>query len=199
MTGLRASTWLLVGVATAQLACSRAPSFQGDVLDAPRPTLDFALVDQSGRPARLSALRGEVVVLTFLYTSCVDTCPLLTQKLHQVSAMLDARRRDLALLAVTVDPGRDTVSRLAEYSQRWHMQDRWRLLTGAEQDLEPVWRYYWVGEVDRRPMSAGGGYEVDHASPVHLIDRAGRVRVVYGGDFRPAQLVHDIEVLLDRG
>jgi protein SCO1 len=199
MASLRMSRWLLLGVAIVQLACSRTPSFQGDALDAPRPTLDFTLTDQSGQPVRLSALRGEVVVLTFLYTSCVDACPLLTQKLHQVSAMLGARRRRIALLAVTVDPGRDTVPRIAEYSRHWHMQDRWRLLTGAKRDLEPVWRYYWVGADERDPPSTGSGYEIDHASPLHLIDRAGRVRVVYGGGFRPAQLAHDIEILLDQG
>jgi protein SCO1/2 len=197
----RRCAWLIVGIASVALACSRGPSFEGNALDPPRPTLDFTLADQSGQPVRLSALRGQVVVLTFLYTSCPDLCPLVTQKLREVSDLLGARRRDVTLLAVTVDPGRDTVGRIAEYSRRWRMDDRWRFLTGAEPDLLPVWQYYWVGEVRRHPTPPAGAsaYEVDHASPVHLIDRTGLVRVAYGSDFRPAQLAHDIEALLDRG
>lgn len=196
---LPAALWLTAVLASAPLACSRAPSFQGDALDAPRPILDFSLVDQAGRPIRLSALHGRVVVLTFLYTSCPDLCPLITQKLHEVSEMLGTRRADVALLAVTVDPARDTMPRLADYSRRWQMQDRWHFLTGTEADLAPLWRYYWVGEVSHGPTSGAGAYEVDHASPLHLIDRAGRVRVVYNQDFRPTQLAHDIGVLIDEG
>src|SRR4051812_8126777 len=37
---------------------------------------DFRLTDENGRPASLSALRGRVTVLTFLYTTCEDTCPI---------------------------------------------------------------------------------------------------------------------------
>jgi cytochrome oxidase Cu insertion factor (SCO1/SenC/PrrC family) len=45
-------------------------------------------------------------------------------------------------------------------------------------------------------VPAASGYEVEHTAPVHLIDRTGRVRVVFGSTFRPAQLTHDIEALL---
>jgi protein SCO1 len=190
---------LALVVAGGPLACSRTPSFQGDALDTPRATRDFSLVDQAGQAVRLSDLRGRVVVLTFLYTSCPDLCPLVTQKLHEVSEQLGSRRGEVALVAVTVDPARDTLPRLAEYSRRWQMQDRWHFVTGTERDLAPVWSYYWVGEVSHGPTGKDGGYEVNHASPVHLIDRAGRVRVVYNPDFRPVQLVHDIGVLVDRG
>jgi protein SCO1/2 len=196
---LPAALWLTLVIAGAPLACSRAPSFQGDALDTPRPILDFSLLDQAGRRIRLSDLHGRVVVLTFLYTSCPDLCPLTTQKLHEVSEMLGTRRADVALLAVTVDPARDTMPRRAEYSRRWQMQDRWHFLTGSETALEPLWRYYWVGEVSHGPTSGDGAYEVDHASPLHLIDRDGRVRVVYNQDFSPAQLAHDIGVLIDGG
>jgi protein SCO1 len=179
----------------------RRPSltFHGDALAAPRPTLDFSLIDQVGRPIRLSDLRGRVVVLTFLFTSCTDVCPLVAQKLHDVSERLGSRRDEVALLAVTVDPSHDTMRRLAEYSQRWQMEDRWHFLTGAKRDLEPVWRHYWVGAVMPGSISSTGAYAVNHATPLHLIDRTGQVRVVFGPDFQPAQLAHDIGVLINGG
>ncbi len=180
-------------------ACSRRPAFQGTPLDPPRDSLDFMLTDQFGQRLRLTELRGRVVVLTFLYTACPDLCPLVTQKIREVGRLLDDKRRDLAFLAVTVDPQRDTVPAIAEYSRRWGMLHRWRFLTGSERELEPIWRYYWVGEIRREAIggaAAPATYDVQHLAPVHLIDRDGRVRVAYGSNFRPAELAHDIEALL---
>jgi protein SCO1 len=180
-------------------ACSHRPVFQGQVLEPPRDALDFTLTDQSGHPLRLSALRGKVVVLTFLYTTCPDVCPLVTGKLHEVTDLLAARRAQVAVVAVTVDPERDTTAAVAEYSRRWAMLDRWQFLTGTQQQLEPIWEYYWAGQIRRElpgstPRKAA--YAIGHSSPVHLFDRTGRVRVVYDADFRPAAMAHDIEALL---
>jgi len=180
--------------------CSREPAFQGTALEPPRATLDFSLTDQFGHLVRLSDSRGRVVVLTFLYTSCTDTCELMTRKLQAVTEQLADRPLDVAILAVTVDPARDTVARRIAYSRKWGMLDRWRFLTGSEQELRPVWRYYWVGDVKREPTKhrarSVSDYEVLHASPVHLIDRRGQVRVAYSSEFPPGVLAHDIQVLL---
>jgi protein SCO1/2 len=184
--------------------CARRPAFRGTALDPPRDALDFTLTDQFGGSVRLADLRGRAVVLTFLYTSCTDVCPLVTQKIHDVTELLGARRREVAFLAVTVDPARDTVAQGAAYSRRWGLLDRWRFLTGSEAVLAPLWRYYWVGDVRRAAVgspaasaaAAPAAYDVEHAAPVHLVDRRGRIRVVYGSEFRPAELAHDIDILL---
>ncbi len=197
----RVGVWL-VALAIAGAGCSREPAFQGTALTPPRATLDFSLTDQFGQGVRLSDLRGQVVVLTFLYTSCTDTCELVTRKLQAVADQLGAERQAVSLLAVTVDPARDTVPRIAAYSRKWGMLDRWHFLTGSERALRPLWRYYWVGDVEpeaARRRSGPSAYEVRHASPVQLIDRAGRVRVAYSSEFPPGALAHDIRVLLGPG
>lgn len=179
-------------------ACSRPPAFEGAALDPPRATLDFSLTDQFGQRVRLSALHGKVVVLTFLYTSCTDTCELTTQQIRRTATLLGARAGGVAFLAVSVDPARDTVAQLARYSRKWGMLERWRFLTGTEAELRPLWRYYWVGDAGREP-GRGASYEVRHAVAVHLIDRGGRVRVAYGAGFAADALAHDILELLARG
>ncbi len=194
------------------IACSREPAFRGTALDPPRKTLDFALRDQFGKQVRLSDLRGRVVVLTFLYTSCPDVCPLVTAKLRTVAELLASQASGVVFLAVTVDPERDTVERLYTYSQQQGMLDRWRFLRGDVQELQPVWDYYWVGNVRKErvgqaadaPQQAGAApppapHTVQHTAPVHLIDQQGQVRVAYGSTLRPAELAHDIEILLKRG
>lgn len=211
MTTLRymAILMLLSGLLS---ACSREPAFRGTVLDPPRKTLDFALRDQFDKPTRLSDFRGQVVLLTFLYTSCPDVCPLITAKLRTTADLLDSLASGVVFLAVTADPERDTVERLYTYSQQQGMLDRWRFLRGDVQELQPVWDYYWVGNIRKKrvdqaadaPQQVGrepsaAPYTVQHTAPVHLIDQQGKVRVAYGSTFRPAELAHDIEILFKRG
>jgi len=191
---------LAVLLATAA-ACARWPVFQGQVLDPPRPPLDFALTDQFDHPVRLSGLHGKVVVLTSLFTACPDVCPLTAGKIHEVTDLLGAHRDEVAFLAITVDPERDTVPVVAEYSQSIAMLDRWHFLTGDEPRLAPIRKYYWVGQTRvERPGSAPGraAYAIGHRSPIHVLDPAGQIRVIFDADFGPAAMVHDIEALLAR-
>ncbi|MFQ5848618.1 MAG: SCO family protein [Candidatus Methylomirabilales bacterium] len=170
--------------------CAEEPTFQGTALDPPRKTLDFTLRDQFGQRIHLADLRGRVVVLTFLYTSCPDLCPLLTAKLRtSVESLADLAPR-VAFLAVTVDPERDTMERVRAYSAQHGMLHRWHFLIGRSEDLRPIWEYYWVGKVWKTEKG-----DVMHQAPVHLIDGEGQVRVVYGSTFRPADLAHDIRAL----
>src|SRR5947207_9146824 len=69
----------------------------------------LTLTTQDGAPLSLGDLRGKVVLLTFIYTSCTDTCPLLTGKLASLQEKLgpDFGSR-VAFLSITVDPERDT-------------------------------------------------------------------------------------------
>ena len=69
------------------------------------PPQDFALRDQDGKVARLADDRGRVVVLTFLYSTCQDTCPITAQ---QIRGALDQLGHDVPTLAVSVDPANDT-------------------------------------------------------------------------------------------
>jgi protein SCO1 len=195
-------TALLLLLVPASAVGSRRPGFHGQVLDPPRPALDFTLTDQSNRPVQLASLHGQVVVLTFLYTTCVDVCPLVAAKLHEVTDLLGSRRAEVAVVAVTVDPERDTPAAMTEFSKRWAMLDRWRFLTGTERQLETIWQYYWAGHVRREipgaTATAKPSHAIGHGSPVHVFDRAGRIRVVYDADFKPADLTHDIEALLEQ-
>lgn len=57
-------------------------------------------------------------MLTFLYTSCPDICPLITSKLRESYQLINGVASRVAFLAVTVDPERDTVQQVYEYSQK---------------------------------------------------------------------------------
>ena len=88
------------------------------------------------------------MVLTFLYTTCRDTCPLTAT---QIRGALDDLDRDVPALAVSVDPANDTRrARAAFLFKRGLGDDRMRFLLGTRAQLAPVWKAYGI-----RPQGDG--------------------------------------------
>jgi protein SCO1/2 len=93
---------------------------------------DFQLSDQTGRAVRLSALRGEPVAVTFVYTRCpiATACPMTMTKFAKLNAALTEKKVG-RLLAVTVDPENDTPAVLADFAKKIGADPaRWKFLTG---------------------------------------------------------------------
>ncbi|MGH7862355.1 MAG: SCO family protein, partial [Candidatus Dormibacteraceae bacterium] len=224
----RPKPWLAVGLIAAGLVVivaalfalkvgpfgASTPALTGGVIDPPLPAANFTLHDQFDQPISLSSFRGKVVVLTFLYTNCPDACPLITQKLHQSYAMLGPDVSKLAILAVTVDPARDTVPQVRAYSVEKDMLQKWHFLVGPMSAVQPVWAAYGASSArddlaaDQAKATAvatgapvptplpDGGYLVDHSAIVYLIDPAGNERTILDVDFSPTDLVDDVRALL---
>ncbi len=180
-------------VTPAEPAVSTAPK-----LSVIGPAPDFELQSTSGRPVRLSGLRGRVVLLSFIYANCPDACPLVTQRM----ALLQGRLSRAGLqarahfLSVTVDPERDSADSLAVYASRFGaVAGRWQFLTDAPSALRPVLAAY--DEWTRR--QPGGG--IDHPARLYLIDQQGRIREIYSlSFFDERQAFEDIHALLrERG
>jgi protein SCO1/2 len=150
--------------------------------------VDFRLRDQDGRPATMRAYRGRTVVVTFLYSTCRDTCPLTAQ---QIRGALDQLGRDVPVLAISVDPRGDTPLHVKQFLVRQHLIGRMRYLVGTRAQLEQVWRAYGI-----RPQ--GDGFE--HTASTVIVDGAGRQRVGYLTDqLTPEALAGDLRTLAGRG
>jgi protein SCO1 len=152
------------------------------------PPRDFVLHDQDGRRVSLRQYRGQVVVLTFLYSTCRDTCPVTATTIR---GALDALGHDVPALAVSVDPAHDTRDTAEAFLLRQGVSaGRMRFLMGTRAQLAPVWRAYGI-----RPQ--GNGFE--HSAYVLLIDRRGRQRVSFPvAQLTDTALAHDIRKL-ERG
>src|SRR5918998_279293 len=85
--------------------------------------------------------RGKVVAVTFLYTTCEDTCPLAAQ---QVRGALDRLGHDVPVLAFAVDPPRDTPARARRFLAEQRLAGRMRFLTGPERELRRLWRAFGI-------------------------------------------------------
>jgi protein SCO1/2 len=162
--------------------------FAGARLPPGIPAPDFSLRDQDGRLVRLSGYAGRVVILTFLYSTCQDTCPLIAQTIR---GGLDQLGGSVPTLAVSVDPGQDTPLNAQRFLVKQSVAGRMRFLLGARAELAPIWRAFGVA-----PQSPGQASRSDHSVDTVLIDRAGRPRIGYQSDeLTPEALAHDVRAL----
>ncbi len=172
-------------------ANAAAPGFDGPTIKNPRLAPNFALRDQDGWTVELSHLRGKAVLLTFLYTHCPDACPLTAVRLNGALAGLGPERTRVRVLAVSVDPRRDTRQAVAGFISSHHLLRQFRYLTGPRAKLATIWRLYGIAS-----HPAGGDKALDHTLYTLLIDPKGRGRVLYDSTATSTIIDHDLRIIL---
>jgi protein SCO1 len=154
---------------------------------------DFALTSQDGAEVTLGALRGKVVAVTFIYTSCPDVCPMLTDKMARVQDELGADfGSKVAFMSISVDPEHDTPAVLKEYAEALGANlAGWSFLTGEPAAIREVAHRYGVA------VGKAADGQVDHTLLTTLIDRQGVMRVQYlGYRFDEEEFRHDLQDLV---
>jgi protein SCO1 len=145
MTAIRAAAAAaaaFLGVAAPALGVAEpaaAPAAVAQVVPAPPPAAasaraipDIEVRDQDGRRWSFASdlLRGRTAVISFIYTSCTATCPLVGRVFAELQeALVQAGRDDVVLLSLSRDPETDTPERLAQWGRRF----------GARPDARPGW------------------------------------------------------------
>ena len=153
------------------------------------PAPEFTLTSQDSTPVSLADLRGKVVAVTFIYTLCTDTCPVLTPMMSFVQDRLGPDfGTKVAFVSITVDPERDTPAVLKEYARAFGADlGGWAFLTGAPETLREVIRRYGVFAA----QAANG--DVDHSFLTSIVDPRGILRVQYlGVRFDPEEFRRDL-------
>lgn len=158
--------------------------FAGSTLPADLEAPELGLRDEEGELVRMSELRGEPVIVTFLYSNCEDSCPAQAQ---QVKGALNELGRDLPALAISVDPANDDAGSARAFLSEQRMTGRMRFVLGTRRDLRRVWRGYAVEpQLD----------DLDHTARIVLVDGDGIQRVGYPlGEVTPERLAHDLRLL----
>ena len=164
-----------------------------------RPAPEFTLTAQDGKEVRLRDLRGRVLLVGFVFTTCNGSCPPTTSRMVQVQQRLKDRGRlkddRVRLLTITLDPKRDTPEALTRYAKLFDADtSTWSFLTGA---AERVAKVHAAWGMWTKPAANG---QLDHPSRVFLVDSKGQIREIYDlGFLKPAWVVEDIEALLKEG
>jgi protein SCO1/2 len=183
------------------------PANEGLVLDRPTPQ-QVQLLDQHGATVSLATLHGKVVVLAPFLSLCQDECPLITAAYSSLQRDVQAAglSHRVVFVEATVDPGRDTVARLAAYQKEFGAD--WELWTGTPAQIAAFWKPFgvsyqivpeeqppktdwWTGQ----PLS----YDVDHTDGYILIDGNGHERFVDASAPNIPGLSPKLKALLDDG
>jgi|SRR5215216_560467 len=157
------------------------------------PAPQFTLTSQDGAQVSLAHLRGKVVAVTFIFTRCAATCPVLTP---MMSLVQDRLGRDfgskVAFASITVDPEHDTPEMLKLYAQMYGADVAgWSFLTGPPPIIADLTRRYGVFAA----KDANG--DVEHSFLTSIVDSYGILRVQYlGVRFDPEEFRHDLLSLL---
>src|SRR4051795_13669302 len=145
-------------------------AFVGAVRPAGIPPARFSLHDQDGRIVTASSLRGRPVIVSFLYTHCRDTCPLVAD---QVRGALDRLGSGaVPYVAVSVDPAGDTRASARAFLLKHDLNGRAHFLLGTVAQLAPVWRQFGVA-----PQRPGTSERDSHTTSTVLLDARGVQRI----------------------
>jgi cytochrome oxidase Cu insertion factor (SCO1/SenC/PrrC family) len=132
-----------------------------------RPAPPLELVGADGSPLRLAELRGRPVFVAFAFAHCQTACPRLVREVLVAQRTLG----EPAVIVVTLDPWRDTPSRLRSIEESWEMGKEARVASGPVPQVEAVLDAWGI----ERSRDARNG-DLVHVPRVFVVDREGIVR-----------------------
>ncbi len=155
----------------------------------PASLLQAGLVDQQGKPFTLGSLRGRTVLLLPFMTLCTEMCPLDTANLSQVRHALGRSgvANQVAIVELSIDPGRDTPQRLAAYAQLTGV--RWTLATGPPATIGAFEHFFgWLAQKIPEPSPPAIDYlthqpltyDILHSDGFAVLDGSGHERFATG-------------------
>ncbi len=147
-----------------------ASSATSYLLSSPRAAAPIALTGSDGAAFSLASLRGENVLVFFGYTHCPDVCPATIGILGEVLA---AAGQGTRAVFVTVDPERDTVAWLKEYSP--YLPNGFVALTGTAAQIRAT-ADAWSVRYARVDSASAAGYQMSHTADVFFVDAGGTLR-----------------------
>lgn len=175
---------------TAPLVSGTPAMMGGTILNTPIPQsiVNLSFTDANGKKISLNTFKGKTVVLTDFFTSCDMICPMTTANMRNIGDTIASSKDSskFAVLELTVDPGRDTVSRIKAYQALYgEANPTWTVATGTETNIKNFWNYFGV-YTKNIPNTDGAAvdwqtgkpeaYDVQHDDVVMLIDPTGHFR-----------------------
>ena len=140
--------WFAIAIATT-LALSMLPithivqgsdhHWNGYVLDREKIS-DHVLIDENYDYYSLKKGTHDVIVVAFIFTTCLDVCPVITSNLVSAEKQLDGV--DYQFISITVDPATDTPAVLREYMDNYGAS--WPHLTAELEDIQAVWDDFMI-------------------------------------------------------
>jgi len=152
----------------------------------------FSLVDQNGKPFTDSDLKGKWQLVFFGYTHCPDVCPTALNDLSLALDQLGAKKDQVGIVFISVDPERDTPDVLKSYVESFGGPIV--ALTGSADEVKQAAQDYKVYYA-KHPRT-DGGYDMDHSALIYVMDPQGRFTATFTPDDKEEAIVKRLQKLL---
>ena len=171
-----------------------AANYSGATANPPKPAPALQLSNYNGKPVNIDQYKGKAVLVTFIYDHCPDICPLIVSNLHAAqNQMSAAERKQLQIIAVSVDPKGDTPQTVKTFLADHQMTGRMDYLIGSRPQLENVWADWNIKQ--KNDPSNKNPDAVEHSALIYGISGTGDITTLYPANFKPDQIVHDVPKL----
>jgi protein SCO1 len=127
------------GMHLKQVSKPAAPAAPSDSKWGGSPFPNVELITQHGEKVRFydDLIKGKVVAINLIYTTCKYYCPLETARLVQLQKLLGERMgKDVFFYSISIEPEHDTPQVLKDYAAKYHVGPGWLFLTGKEADIK---------------------------------------------------------------
>ena len=156
--------------------CSSETEWNSVDITGTLPPLEFTMTRASDeRTVTAEDYKGKIVLLYFGYTFCPDVCPLTLANVSLALNKLGPSAENVQVLFVTVDPDRDSLSVLKEYTENFGPEVVG--LRGTPDEIAALAKRYRV-YYSVTPASGDKPYAVDHSSAIYVFDETGRIRLL---------------------
>jgi protein SCO1/2 len=157
------------------------------------PAPPLSLRQLGGGRLTLAGLKGRPAVVTFVYSHCKNTCPLILKALSTYRSDLGAKANGLQIVAVSVDPAGDTPKAVRAFLKRQRLQGDVRYLLGSSAELKRTWKawHIFAGPDPKDPEQR------EHTAAIYGVDASGTVRFVQvASPLDPATLETNVTALV---
>jgi protein SCO1/2 len=152
------------------------------------------LVDaRTGSRFDTNSLAGRAYAVTFLYTHCRTTCPVIADEMRVALAKLGSAADKAAVVALSADPVGDTRATVRRFLAQHHEPPQFHYLIGSRSKLEPLWRAWYAAS-----QPAGAASSI-HTAAIWFVDSRGRIAdlVSAGVPVPPATIASKFRSLAD--
>ncbi len=169
-----------------QLSRASSAELYGTVVDSKPVVGEIELTNGEGKRVKLSDYQGDVLLVFFGFTNCPDVCPMTMGRLGKMYRDM-GEPDDVQVAMITVDPAHDTPEVLANYVSAFHPD--FAALSGSQADIANAAKTFFVGYRGIEDK------QFVHTDTVAMLDREGRMRLVYGQD-KVKHIGEDLETVL---
>lgn len=168
-------------------------TYEGGTISPIRAAPDLALSDIDGEPVDIRDLRGAPVLVTFVYATCPDVCPIIMQSLAEARRQAGEAGRSTRVLAVSVDPEGDTPPVVRRFLRQRDVEGFVRYLIGSRAELESTWDDWGVAA----DVPADDPELVEHTALIFGVSASGDLVTAYPVGFDAAAVARDLQRLAE--